>query len=326
MSEWARAFFQHGCTTAPASRKAQARDLGHLIVFLMQFSGSDRRDAWTPRASKAFVDALRKAERAPGVRRWQDKSVNRVIATAKTFAKWVHNLAPFALGNPMADIRQIPVSLPLDVERAVTAQERARILDAADLLHQSDVRKDRSRFRGAQRPASAWARPWRNRAIVYTLLETGMRRAAVVAINLADIDFAGSAITVEEKGGVRHRYKISKEGLSAIRDYLSHERPKDAEHYGDSPAAFLPTSVAHNSTGRLSARMVNDIWNAVCRQAGVVGKTPHSARHAMGKHIMDATGNVAAVQRQLGHRNASYSMQYARIGDSELDKALNERK
>jgi hypothetical protein len=33
----------------------------------------------------------------------------------------------------------------------------------------------------------------------------------------------------------------------------------------------------------------------------------------MGRHIIERTGNVAAVQRQPGHRNATYSMQYARI-------------
>lgn len=199
LREWALAFFAHGCTTGPSSRKAQARDLGHLIAFLIQFAGSDRRDVWTPRASKAFIDALRRAEKAPGERRWQDKSINRILATSKTFAKWVDSLSPFSLGNPMAAIRQIPVALPLDVEWAITPQERARILDAADLLRHHTVRKDRSRFRGSERPASSRGRPWRNRAITYILLETGMRRAAVVAINIADIDFAASAITVEEK-------------------------------------------------------------------------------------------------------------------------------
>ena len=38
----------------------------------------------------------------------------------------------------------------------------------------------------------------------------------------------------------------------------------------------------------------------------------------MGRHIMNKTGNVAAVQRQLGHKNAAYSLQYARITDAEL--------
>ena len=55
------------------------------------------------------------------------------------------------------------------------------------------------------------------------------------------------------------------------------------------------------------------------------GKTPHAARHAMGRHLMNKTHNVAAVQRQLGHKNAAYSLQYARITDKELGEAVDER-
>lgn len=43
--------------------------------------------------------------------------------------------------------------------------------------------------------------------------------------------------------------------------------------------------------------------------AHVKGKTPHSARHAMGRHIMEKTKNPAAVQRQLGHSNVAYALQ-----------------
>ena len=59
--------------------------------------------------------------------------------------------------------------------------------------------------------------------------------------------------------------------------------------------------------------------------ARVTGKSPHAARHAMGRHIIDKTGNIAAVQRQLGHRNVAYSMQYARVSNKEMLDVLNDR-
>jgi integrase len=76
---------------------------------------------------------------------------------------------------------------------------------------------------------------------------------------------------------------------------------------------------------RLSVRTVNVIWDEVCEAGGVEGRTPHSARHAMGKHIIEKTGNIAAVQRQLGHKNAVYSMQYARITKQELLDVIDDR-
>jgi integrase len=75
----------------------------------------------------------------------------------------------------------------------------------------------------------------------------------------------------------------------------------------------------------LAVPAVNDIWKAVCRTADVHGKTPHSARHAMGQHIMAKTGNIAAVQRQLGHRHAAYAMQYARVRHDQLIHVLDDR-
>ncbi|ETR69217.1 MAG: hypothetical protein OMM_09791, partial [Candidatus Magnetoglobus multicellularis str. Araruama] len=77
--------------------------------------------------------------------------------------------------------------------------------------------------------------------------------------------------------------------------------------------------------GRLTPQIINRIWTKICETAKVNGKTPHSARHAMGKHIIDKTGNIAAVQRQLGHKNVAYSVAYSRIGDDELQRVLDDR-
>ena len=59
--------------------------------------------------------------------------------------------------------------------------------------------------------------------------------------------------------------------------------------------------------------------------AGVEGHIPHDARHAMGRYLSAKTGNIASVQRQLGHTNAAFSIQYARVTDQELADALDNR-
>ena len=119
--------------------------------------------------------------------------------------------------------------------------------------------------------------------------------------------------------------RSAKEGAKAIQDYLREERGADQKMFPHSPALFLPAETVVNSAGRLSPRVINTVWNEVCQWAGIKGKTPHAARHAMGRHIMTKTGNVAAVQRQLGHKNAAYSLQYARITDAELQAVVDER-
>jgi integrase len=263
-----------------------------------------------------------------GGRRISDRTIARIVAHLKTFAKWVHKLAPFPLGNPTAKLKTVLPGTGLEIERAITPAERRKLLDAADYLPVVGGRSRNRRIAAElpdERPRRKGYRPWRNRAIVYLLIETGMRRAAVVHLNEGDIDFARRAVSTTEKGGNRHRYQISREGLKALCDYLQKERDQDAAYWAPSPALFLPAANKPQSAGRLSPVVINSVWNEVCAFAGVKGRTPHSARHAMGRHIIEKTGNVAAVQRQLGHKNAAYSLQYARITEEELRAVMDDR-
>ena len=322
---WVEQYFALAVTTSPASQQAQRRDLARFLQYMQVEMDTDQRLAWTPRLSRAFQQHLPQTLTPVGRRAWSDKTILRMLAHLKTFAKWVHTHQPFPLGNPMAALKLPTIGTGLEVERALTAAERRRLLDAADLLLTVGGRsKDRKRYKTGERPRRKGYRPYRNRAIVYTLLETGMRRAAITQLNVDQVALGRKTLTVVEKGGYTHTYQISREGAQAIQDYLTHDRATDAARWL-SPALFLTAATAPKGTGRLMVGVVNTIWNAVCRVAQVQGRTPHSARHAMGKHIMDKTKNIAAIQRQLGHRQAAYAMQYARVTATELGQVPEDR-
>lgn len=326
LEAWVDAYFQFEVTTLASSQAVQRRDLNLLIQFMGEEIGEASRLQWTPRVSASFIAWLKKQLEASGKRRFSDRTINRITAHVKTFAKWVHRLAPFTLGQPMAKVRAIPTASRLDVDRAISEQERRRILDAADmLLTTGATSKDRNRYKGKERPQRKDYRPYRNRAIIYTLIETGMRRAAITRIDLDGVDVKRSQVRVIEKGDVVQVYDISREGMRAITDYLEHGRPRDAENI-DSAALFLPFGGRKHSSGYLSVRSVWKIWNHVTEAAGVEGKTPHSARHAMGRHVMEKSGgNAAAVARQLKHKNVAYSLQYSRVTTDEMHTMLNDR-
>jgi site-specific recombinase XerD len=113
--------------------------------------------------------------------------------------------------------------------------------------------------------------------------------------------------------------------MAAINDYLEQERAVDHEKW-QSHALFLSPATNPHGDGRLTPKVINTVCNQVRDFAGVdKDKTPHSAWHGMGVFIMEKTGNVAAVQRQLGHKNASFSLQYSRITNDELKQILDER-
>jgi len=333
---WMEQYFQFEVTTSERSQKEQRRDIERFIRFVISETGNDQRMNWSPRLSRAFKDHLintyrvqsngDRGEEKKSRRAWSDRTINRMMAHLKTWAKWVHKLMPFPLGNPMHKMKQQPVGTGLEIERALTPDERRKMLDYADRLPETEGRsRDRHRYRKQnpiERPRRKSFRPYRDRAIIYTLIETGMRRQAVTI----DLDcIKGKRITVLEKGGHDHTYTISLEGLAAIKDYIESERDLDSTIW-QSPALFLPAASRTNAKERLSTWTINNIWNKVAQKAGVTGKTPHSARHAMGIHLIEKTGNPAAVQRQLGHKNVAYSLQYTRISAKKLEEILDDRK
>ena len=315
---WVELYFRLAVTTSQRSQKEQRRDLSLFLGFFSMEEGTLQRQRWTPRLSRVFVDWLRAKTTDNGSRHYSDRTINRILAHLKTFAKWTHKYRPLPLGNPIKGLKMLPVNR-LDIERALTDSETRRMLDAADSLLQIEgLSRDRKRYKGlAKKPRSRRVRPFRNRAIVYILIATGMRRIAASQLNVNDIDFKKKEILAKEKGGGSHTYIISQEGLRAVGDYLENERPADNERWR-SPALFLPGKQIPQGTGRLNVAGINDVWNKVAKLADVDGKTPHSARHAMGRKVIKRTGNIAAVQQVLGHKNISSSAEYSRLSRDEL--------
>jgi integrase len=104
-----------------------------------------------------------------------------VLAHLKTFAKWIHSRRPFpGKEHPLQKFKALAEDSRLELERALTPDERRRLLDAADHFSVLGGRsRDRRRWDiefPDERPRRKGYRPWRNRAIIYTLIETGMRR------------------------------------------------------------------------------------------------------------------------------------------------------
>nr|MBS0022195.1 hypothetical protein [Gammaproteobacteria bacterium] len=79
-----------------------------------------------------------------------------MVAYLKTFSKWIHAHRRFPNGDPMTKIRSLGESGHLELERALTEDERRRLLDAADCLPVIGGRsRDRRRNRATPLPMSA---------------------------------------------------------------------------------------------------------------------------------------------------------------------------
>lgn len=330
LTAWLEAYFDVGTTASQSSQKVQRRDLGRFLAFVFQEEQEDSLSVWTPRLTRAFLEEIQQQTHPKtGEKRFGGHTIKRIFAHLKTFGRWIGKYKPFPLGNPVEGISPPPV-IPLSVNRALTPSERRKMLDSADYLPVMGGKKRSPRkldLFPADRPRRKAYRPWRNRAIIYTLVETGMRRSAITAINISGIDPTTRTIKTIEKGGKEKIYTISKTGYKAIMDYIHYERGEDHDYWDMSPALFLPACSRTHSLGRLSPRNINTIWNETRDLAKIEKKkTPHSARHGMGRYILDSTGNIHAVQKQLNHDSPYYSLQYAQLTEEEIQQVLDQRK
>lgn len=121
---------------------------------------------------------------------------------------------------------------------------------------------------------------------------------------------------------------VSKEAACAIADYLERERPADADAWNGSRALFLSvhSRVREGDTlkGRLRTETIRRVVAKIADRAGVAGIHPHLFRHQVG-YLMNERGGITAVQKQLGHKNLTYSATYCQRTDEELSDALNSK-
>jgi site-specific recombinase XerD len=317
-----------------------ARHLDRFTAWLVGGLGHDRISAVTPREVAAWRDHLAahgNTGRGGTTTAMAPATVNSHLAHLSALFSWIAVHAPAGLlrhGDPTKKVA--PLRLPAPQARALSgAQVRTvkNVLDRIEGFHQLSGR----RHRGGQAPPAMHrhARPLRDRAIVHLILGTGLRRAEVTGLNLAQLEpFTPAELRRVKKArlnGIRGKGRTSRtvflgrDARHAIADYLESERPGDTDHRSE--ALFLAASSinARSPGGRLSPRSVNTIVAGIGRlhdaetadrerQLGVL--RPHDLRHTFGYRLSEASGhNRAELERRLGHANDRYLRLYTNPPD-----------
>jgi integrase len=256
-------------------------------------------------------------------------TVNAHLASLSGFMTWVLAHEPAALphGNPCAKVADLPLP-PLEPRALTEAQIRTlkNVLDRLERFHQHKGH----RRRGAGE-LHAHARPLRDRAMVYVLLATGLRREELVRLDVTQLtphNPAGLRAAkrakisgVRGKGRTSRHVYLSADARAALADYLEHERPRDTGDGQDSALFLSAASIgSRRPDGRLSPRAVN----LICEQIGrwhdaehpdptrhLTPLRPHDLRHSFAYRLSGQTNHDAyELQRRLGHQSQRYIARY----------------
>ena len=316
------------------------RHLNRFADWLTAGLGHNRVSAVTPREIAAWRDHLAaegSVARDGTATAMAPATVNNHLAHLSALFSWITVHAPAGLlrhGDPTKNVE--PLRLPAPQVRALGgAQVRTvkNVLDRIEGFHQLNGR----RHRGSDGPPAVHrhARPLRDRAIVHLILGTGLRRAEVVGLDLAQLDPAGPAelrrakkarlTSVRGKGRTSRTVFLGRDARHAIADYLEAERPGDTDEQSDALFLAAASIGARRPGGRLSPRSVNTIVGQIGRihdaetadrerQLGVL--RPHDLRHTFGYRLSETSGhNRAELERRLGHANDRYLRLYTNPPD-----------
>jgi site-specific recombinase XerD len=238
----------------------------HLARFLEYFRAAYGHDRISTCLKRDFV-SWQKQMQADGL---AHSTINNHLASLSGFCTWVHSHAPqlFAAGDPTKGVGEL--GLPPLEPRALGEDQIRSLKNLCDRLEHFHLLKGR-RQTGLQ----AHARPARDRAIVYLLLSTGLRREEVIHLDLDQVEphtpealraVRKAKITrVKGKGKTERTVFLSADARNALADYLERERSRDATT-GQTALFLTASSIAVRAPeGRLSLRAFNHILEHIGR-------------------------------------------------------------
>lgn len=326
LSEWVGRYLELavvGVRSRSLAEKA-ALHLGRFVAFFEEAYGHDRISTLVRRDVQGWQRSLAERDLAPS-------TVNNHLASLSAFTTWIQAQAPalFPAGDPAKGIKELRLP-PLEPRALSEAQVRSlkNVCDRLERFH--GLRGREWKKRDGKTPNHARSRPARDRAIVFVLLSTGLRREELVTLDLGQVGPNNPeelratrrvrVLGVKGKGGTERNVFLSKDAREALAEYLKTERPKDAG--SDSGALFLSAvdTPARRADGRLSVRAINLLlerighWHDVevsdpARRVSPL--RPHDLRHTFAYRLAAETGKDAyELERRLGHGSQRYIQRY----------------
>lgn len=155
------------------------------------------------------------------------------------------------------------------------------------------------------------------RTIIMTFYETGIRRAELIGLRDADVDFVNRQLKVTGKGNKQRIIPFGEELADALRHYLSARDevvPKQEE------AFFLSEKGCRLGEGQVET-MVKHHLRLVSSMKKL---SPHVLRHTFATAMLNHGAGIESVRRLLGHASASTTEIYTHTTFEQLKRVYQD--
>jgi integrase/recombinase XerC len=215
-------------------------------------------------------------------------TVNRKLSTLRSFYRFLR-MKGIMQSSPLQGIKGPKNKKPLP--QFVKESEMNELLDNTDLG---------DGFTGI-----------RNKTIIATFYETGMRMAELIGLDDRDIDFSAHIIKVTGKRDKQRFIPFGDKLEIQLQSYLD-ARTKE---FGSTSGAFFLSSKGDRIPRHQVYMLVKD---ALTQVSDVTKKSPHVLRHTFATSMLNHDAELGAVKELLGHNSLQTTEIYVHTTFQEL--------
>jgi len=264
--------------------KAYQRDVQDYCAFIAIHTG-EAGSAGLRGVYNTDVRAWMANERKQGV---TSRTLARKLSAVKSFYRWLARQLEF---DPTVVLAAKSPKFQAKLPRPLAEDAAAQVLETVELQSPSD-------WVGA-----------RDMAVVTLLYGCGLRISEALSLTCHDAPLPDS-LRIIGKGGKTRIVPV----IDAARDAVEHYR------------ALCPYALTGDGPlfvgvrgGALNPRIIQGAIQKVRHQLGLPASvTPHAMRHSFATHLLNAGGDLRAIQELLGHASLSTTQHYTGVDTARL--------
>jgi len=267
--------------------QAYRRDVAAFLEFIAMHWARPVRCADLALVKPTDMRAWMAAERRRGI---GTRSLARALSAVKSFARHIGERDRF---EPSAILATRAPKFHQKLPRPVSPEVAQTLLDATALQGSA---------------------PWieaRNLAVITLLYGCGLRISEALGLRGAVLPMQRS-LRIIGKGGKERLVPVLPIAAAAVAAYAK-----------ICPHVLAPDDVLFRGTrgGPLNARIISGLVADLRRQLGLPSSvTPHAFRHSFATHLLNAGGDLRAIQELLGHASLSTTQTYTAVDMAQLEK------
>lgn len=156
----------------------------------------------------------------------------------------------------------------------------------------------------------------RDKCIIMLFMVTGMRKTALMEIDIDDIDMNEGTLRIIDKGRKEHIYYLQKKMLDVLDRWI-----KDREIVLYNIRRYTKALFVDKDGDRVTRSTIDNIVNKYTKAALGKPLSPHKLRAGFCSIMYNKTHDIEFVRRAVGHSNVSTTQRYIVTSKEEKRKA-----